>query len=62
MKTSMILDDDVLAEAQQLTKIQNKTDLVHRGLRALISQESARRLALMGGSDKKASAPPRRRS
>lgn len=57
----MIIDDDILAAAQKLTNIHNKTDLVHRGLQALIAQESARRLALMGGSDKKAVAPRRRR-
>jgi hypothetical protein len=61
MKTSMILDDAMLHKARSLTQIDNNTKLVHLGLTALIERESARRLALMGGDDKKAVAPPRRR-
>jgi Arc/MetJ family transcription regulator len=61
MKTSMILDDEILQKAQELTNIKNKTELVHQGLNALIQLESARRLALLGGSDKKATAGRRRR-
>ena len=46
----MVLDDDLLAEAQRLTGVKEKTALVREGLTALIERESARRLARLGGS------------
>ena len=48
MKTTLNLDDDLLAEARRLSQIEEKTALVHAGLRALIARESARRLAALG--------------
>ena len=62
MKTTLNLDDAVLSEARRLTGIEEKTALVHAGLRALIARESARRLAALGGRDPQAAASPRRRS
>ena len=62
MKTTMNLDDALVARARLLTDIQEKTALVHAGLEALIARESARRLALLGGSEPKLGAIPRRRS
>ncbi len=61
MRTTMILNDELLARAISLTGISEKTALVHLGLEALIARESARRLAALGGSDPQASAGPRRR-
>ena len=61
MRTTLALDDDLLAEAQALTGLGEKTALVREALKALIERESARRLARLGGSDPKAKAPPRRR-
>ncbi len=61
MRTTINLDDHLIEEAQRLTGIQNRTVLVHEGLRALISRESARRLAKLGGSDPRAEVPRRRR-
>jgi len=61
MRTTIKLDDDLIEAAQRLTGIQNRTALVHEGLRALIARESARRLAKLGGSDPHAEAPRRRR-
>ena len=61
MRTTLILDDDLLAEASRLTGITEKTALVHDGLRALIARENARRLAALGGSDPDLEAVPRRR-
>jgi Arc/MetJ family transcription regulator len=57
----MNLDDTLIAEARRLTGIEEKTALVHEGLRTLIARESARRLAALGGSDANAEAPRRRR-
>jgi len=61
MRTTLALDDDLLAEAESLTGVSEKTALVREALKALIERESARRLARLGGSDPKAKAPPRRR-
>lgn len=62
MRTTIILDEDLLAEARRLSGLKEKTAVVHAGLRALISRESARRLAALGGSERGAHAAPRRRS
>ena len=62
MRTTMILDMDLVSRAQVLAGINEKTAVVHEGLRALIARESARRLAALGGSDVRAAAPRRRRS
>lgn len=51
MKTTMNIDDDLLAEARRLTGIEEKTALVHAGLRALVAQERAARLAALGGKE-----------
>jgi len=61
MRTTINLDEQLLEQAQRLTGTQERTALIHDGLRALIARESARRLARLGGSDPKASAPRRRR-
>ena len=51
MRTTLALDDDLLAEAQRLTGTKEKTALVREALTALIERESARRLARLGGSE-----------
>jgi Arc/MetJ family transcription regulator len=62
MRTTLALDDDLLAEAQRLTGVQEKTLLVRAGLQALIERESARRLARLGGTQPGLAAAPRRRA
>jgi len=61
MRTTLSLDDDLVAEAQRLTGTPEKSVLVREGLRALIARESARRLARLGGSEPGLSEVPRRR-
>lgn len=61
MRTTLNIDDDLLARATKLTGIKEKTTLVCKGLEALIALESARRLAALGGSEKKLKPTPRRR-
>jgi Arc/MetJ family transcription regulator len=61
MRTTLIIDDELLDKARKLTGIAEKTAVVHAGLRALIVQRSAARLAELGGSDPRAEAPRRRR-
>lgn len=61
MRTTLNIDDDLLARAAQLTGVTEKTSLVRRGLEALIAQESARRLARLGGSEPDLEPVPRRK-
>ena len=60
MRTTLILDDELIEKARGLTGVMEKTSLVHEGLRALIARESARRLAALGGREP-ALKPVRRR-
>ena len=61
MRTTINLDEQLIAEAQRMTGIKERTALIHEGLRVLIARESSRRLARLGGSDPRAKAPRRRR-
>ena len=61
MRTTLNLDDALIDRAKQLTGIEERTALLHEGLRALIARESARRLARLGGSEPKLIDVPRRR-
>lgn len=61
MRTTVSLDDDLLAEASELTGITERAQLLRTALSNLIATESARRLAAMGGSDKAATSARRRR-
>ena len=62
MKTTLNIDDRLLAEARRLTGIDEKTALVREGLEALIARESARRLAALGGSERQLRPIRRRRA
>jgi Arc/MetJ family transcription regulator len=62
VRTTIMLDDDLLEEAQELTGITEKAAVVREGLKSLIARESARRLILLGGSEPGAMPIPRRRS
>lgn len=62
MRTTINLDEQLIAEAQRMTGTRERTALIHDGLRALIARESAHRLARLGGSDPGAKAPRRRRA
>ncbi len=61
MRTRISIDDALLKQAQELTGIQEKTALVKLGLEALITRESARKLAVLKGSQKQLKNIPRRR-
>jgi Arc/MetJ family transcription regulator len=61
MRTTITLDDELLARAEQLTSLHEKSALIREALKALIEREAARRLARLGGSVPDAKAPPRRR-
>ncbi len=61
MRTTITLNDAQLAEAQRLTGVLEKSALVKEALKALIERESARRLALLGGTEPDLEPIPRRR-
>jgi Arc/MetJ family transcription regulator len=61
MRTTLALDDTLLANAQGLTGITEKSALVREALKALIARESAARLARLGGSQPELEVPRRRR-
>lgn len=60
MRTTLNIEGSLMDKASRMTGIKKKTVLVKLGLEALIARESARRLARMGGSQKKLKAIPRR--
>lgn len=62
MRTTLIIDDDLLLRARELTGIQEKTALVRAGLEALIAREAGKRLAALGATQPKMPNIPRRRS
>jgi hypothetical protein len=51
MRTTLLIDDVILKKASDLTGIKEKTSLVRLGLQSLISRESSKRLARLGGSE-----------
>ena len=61
MRTTLNIDDAILRQAAKLTGVKEKTSLVRLGLEALISRESARRLAELGGTEKQLRSVRRRR-
>ncbi|MCW8840374.1 MAG: type II toxin-antitoxin system VapB family antitoxin [Gammaproteobacteria bacterium] len=62
MRTTLNIDDQLLAKAQRICGVTEKAALVREGLRALIERESARRLARLGGSEPQLEPVSRRRS
>jgi Arc/MetJ family transcription regulator len=61
MRTTLNIEDELLARAAELVGIKEKTALVRLGLEALIAGESAKRLAALGGTEKDLKMIPRRR-
>lgn len=61
MRTTINLDERLVEQAQRITGTEERTALIHEGLRALIARESAKRLARLGGTDPELARPRRRR-
>ena len=61
MRTTITLDDELVAAAQEYTGIKEKSALVRAALKALVEREAARRLARMGGTEPDLRLAPRRR-
>jgi Arc/MetJ family transcription regulator len=62
MRTTVTIDDDLLARAERYFGKKEKSQIVNDGIRALLHQEASRRLAKLGGSEPDLVVPPRRRS
>lgn len=62
MRTTINIEDTLVEKAAKLTGIHEKTALVKLGLESLIALESSKRLALLGGTEKKLRVVPRRRT
>ena len=61
MRTTVTIDDDLVARAQELTGVKERSVLLREGLETLIRVESARRLAALGGTEPDAPASSRTR-
>jgi Arc/MetJ family transcription regulator len=61
VRTTIALDDDLIAKAQAYTGVEEKSALVREALKALIQREAAKRLANLGGSQPGIKSVPRRR-
>jgi Arc/MetJ family transcription regulator len=62
MRTTVTLDDDLIAAAQEYTGIKEKSALIRAALTALVEREAARRLARLGGTMPDLKPVPRRRT
>jgi Arc/MetJ family transcription regulator len=62
MRTTVTLDDELLAEASAAMGTDERSVLLHEGLRLIVQREAARRLAALGGSAPGLKLPARRRS
>ena len=61
MRTTVTISDDLMSRAMELTGRDEASAIMRLALEALVERESARRLAVLGGSDRDASSAPRER-
>ena len=61
MRTTINIDDDLLAKATKLVGPLDRSAMVREALVALIQRESGKRLARLGGSEPNLKLAPRRR-
>ena len=61
MRTTINIDDELLAKALKLMGPMDRTAVLSESLKALIERESAKRLARLGGFEPELKAAPRRR-
>ncbi len=62
MRTTIILKDELIKRAMELSNISEKTAVIHAGLEALIERYTRQKLIALGGTDKGAKAPTRQRA
>jgi Arc/MetJ family transcription regulator len=61
MRTTLILEDELVRKAMEATGIKKKSVLVHKGLEELIRKAACQRLIALGGTNPKAKATHRKR-
>jgi Arc/MetJ family transcription regulator len=61
MRTTLTLDDALVARAKELSGVKERSALVREALKALIEREASRRLARLGGTEPQLKDVPRRR-
>ncbi len=61
MRTTVAIDDELIAQAREYTGLTETAALIREALKTLVAVEAGRRLARLGGTDPNAKAPPRRR-
>lgn len=62
MRTTLTLDDELLAQAQQISGLKERSALLREALLALVQRESAKRLAQLGGTEPQIQSIPRRQA
>ena len=62
MRTTLNIDDNLLAKASESTGVKEKTALVRLALERLVEEEAYKRLAALGGTMPHLKVPSRRRS
>jgi Arc/MetJ family transcription regulator len=61
MRTTIVLDDDLIGQAQRYAGVEEKSALVRIALTRYVETEASRRLARMGGTEPDLVMPPRQR-
>jgi Arc/MetJ family transcription regulator len=61
VKATIVIDDELLAAAQEFTGVKKKSAIINEALKAYVEIEVGRRLARLGGTSPNAKAPPRHR-
>ncbi|CDZ52945.1 type II toxin-antitoxin system VapB family antitoxin [Neorhizobium galegae] len=61
MRTTITVDEKLLAEAKEFSGIESTSDVIKIALTLLVQHEAAQRLIMLGGSAPDLEAPPRRR-
>jgi Arc/MetJ family transcription regulator len=50
MRITIVLDDDLVGKAQEITGIADRVSLIHEALRVLVQHETGRVLVSLGGT------------
>lgn len=61
MRTTVAIDDELFAAAQEYAGVEEKSAVIRKALETYVELEASRRLARLGGSAPDLVAPPRRR-
>lgn len=61
MRTTITIDDELLATAKSYAKLDETSAIIREALTTYVQLAAARRLARLGGTEPQFQAPPRRR-